>query len=68
MKIKHGLVFSKRIVDLGNDIEQLAADDSHHSQGQLADQMLLSMARAVTLVVPVAHFPSLCLMSMYVHV
>lgn len=71
--------FSKRtgsligFVDLGNvtrDIEQLAADDSHPSQRQLADQMLVFMAKAVfkpSLVVPVARFPSLCLTGKYVH-
>jgi len=71
MKIKSGLVFSKRsgglvgFVDLGSvnrDIESLAADDTDPSVVPLADQMLVFMARAVfkpSLSVPVAHFPSL---------
>jgi len=54
MKIKSGLVFSKRsgglvgFVDLGSvnrDIESLAADDTDPSVVPLADQMLLFMAR-----------------------
>ena len=69
MKIKSGLVFSKRsgnlvgFVDLGganSDIERLVADPES-SQPQLADEMLVLMARAVfkpSLSVPVAHYPS----------
>lgn len=67
MKIKSGLVFSKRsgglvgFVDLGDvnrDIERLAADDADPS----TDHMLVFMARAVfqpLLSFPIAHFPSL---------
>lgn len=69
MKIKSGLVFSKRsgnlvgFVDLSSanrDIERLAADPES-SNTELADQMLVQMARAVfkpSLCVPVAHYPS----------
>ena len=69
MKIKSGLVFSKRSgnlvgwVDLGganSDIERLVADPES-SQPQLADQMLVFMARAVfkpSLSVPISHYPS----------
>ena len=71
IKIKSGLVFSRRsgglvgFVDLGSvnkDLERLAADDKNPAEEQLADQMLVFMARAVfkpSLAVPVAHFPSL---------
>lgn len=72
MKIKSGLVFSKRtgslvgFVDLGGanrDIERLMMDDTtDSSNGRLADQVFVFMARAVfkpSLKVPIAHFPSL---------
>ena len=73
MKIKSGLVFSKRngslvgFIDLGSvnrDMEQLASDDitANSSNGRLANQMFVFMARAVfqpSLAVPVAHYPSL---------
>ena len=58
MKIKSGLVFSKSIAN--SNIERLVADPES-SQPQLADQMLVLMARAVfkpSLSVPVAHYPS----------
>ena len=69
MKIKSGLVFSKRsgnlvgFVDLGSankDIEQLAAEPEP-SLPELADQMFVVMARSVfkpSLSVPIAHYPS----------
>ena len=69
MKIKSGLVFSRRsgdlvrFVDLGSvnkDLERLAADDKNPAEEQLADQMLVFMARAVfkpSLAVPVAYTP-----------
>ena len=74
MKIKSGLVFSKRngslagFVDLGcanRDIERLSIDDTlsaDSSSGRLADQMFVFMARALfksSLAEPVAHYPSL---------
>lgn len=73
MKIKTGLVFSRRtgslvgFVDLGSanrDIERLTVDDTTDftTHGQLADQVLVFMARAVfkpSLAVPIAHYPSL---------
>ena len=58
MKIKSGLVFSKSIAN--SNIERLVADPES-SQPQLADEMLVLMARAVfkpSLSVPVAHYPS----------
>ena len=72
MKIKSGLVFSKRtgslvgFVDLGSaerDLERLTQKDATESaNGRLADQIFVFMARAVfkpSLAVPVAHYPSL---------
>ena len=72
MKIKSGLVFSKRtgslvgFVDLGSanrDMERLIADDTADStKGRLADQVFVFMARAMfkpSLAVPIAHYPSL---------
>ena len=73
MKIKSGLVFSKRsgslvgFIDLGSvnrDMERLTTDDmtANSSNGQLAKQIFVFMARAVfhpSLAVPVAHYPSL---------
>ena len=73
MKIKSGLVFSKRsgslvgFIDLGSvnrDMERLAIDDmtANSSNGHLAKQIFVFMARAVfhpSLAVPVAHYPSL---------
>ena len=72
MKIKSGLVFSKRtgslvgFVDLGSanrDVERLLTDDATDStNGRLADQVFVFIARAVfkpSLAVAVAHYPSL---------
>ena len=71
MKIKSGLVFSKTsghlvgFVDLGSvnrEIEQLIEDVAYSTNGRLAEQMLVFMARGVfkpSLAVPVAHYPSL---------
>ena len=68
MKIKSGLVFSRRsgdlvgFVNLGSvnrDIEHLLSDGTETEQ--LASHMLVFMARAIfkpSLVVPIAHFPS----------
>ena len=71
MKIKSGLVFSKRtgslvgFTDLGSanrDLERLAMDDSTDSiDGRLADQVFVFLARAVfkpSLAIPVAHYSS----------
>ena len=78
MKINSGLVFSKRsgslvgLVDLGSanrDMERLVDDDTVYStNGRLADQRLVFMARAVfkpSLAVAVAHYPSLNLSGKY---
>ena len=78
MKINSALVFSKRsgslggFVDLGSanrDMERLVDDDTVYStNGRLVDRMLVFMARAVfkpTLVVAVAHYPSLNLSGKY---
>ena len=72
MKIKSGLIFSKRtgslvgFVDLGSanrDMKQLIADNTADStKGLLADQVFVFMARAVfkpSLAVPIGHYPSL---------
>ena len=72
MKIKSGLVFNKTsghlvgFVDFGSanrQIEQLMEeDDAYSTNGRLADQMFVFMARGVfkpSLAVPVAHYPSL---------
>ena len=72
MKNKSGLVFSKRtgsqvgFTDLGSanrDLERLVTDDSTDStNGRLADQVFVFMARAVfklPLAIPIAHYPSL---------
>ena len=80
MKIKSGLVFSKTsgrlvgFVDLGSanrEMERLVKEDvTYSTNGHLADQMLVFMARAVfkpSLAVAVAHYPSLKLSGEYVN-
>ncbi len=73
MKIKSGLVFSKRtgslvgFVDLGcanRDMERLLVEDTRDSttNGRMEDQVFAFKARAVfkpSLAVPIAHYPSL---------
>ena len=79
MKIKNGLVFSKTsghlvgLVDLDSanrEIERLMEEVACSTNGRLADQMSVFLARGVfkpSLTVPVAHYPSLKLSSMLSH-
>ena len=81
MKIKGGLVFNKHtgalsgFTDLGDsnhEIEQILSGDAEESSGgKLADQVFVSMARAVfkpSLSVPVAHYFSCNLKGMYMYI